>query len=168
MRMQVKDIMSGPVLEVTPETSVARVIDLMVGERISGLPVVDASGALVGIVSEGDLIRRAELGTATSRFNWLECLAAPSWLAERYVLAHGSRVGQIMTKDVKTVSGTASLPEAAAIMNCHGVKRLPVTRDGRAIGIVTRADLVRALGSVLASTDVPGASANSRETCARP
>jgi CBS domain-containing protein len=146
--VQVKDIMSSPVFEVTPETSVARVIELMVGERISGLPVVDASGALVGIVSEGDLIRRAELGTATCRFNWLECLAAPPWLAERYAVAHGSKVGEIMTKDVKTVEDTASIREAASSMNRHGVKRLPVTCDGRVVGIVTRADLVRALGSV--------------------
>jgi CBS domain-containing protein len=157
--MQVKNIMSSPVFEVTPDTSIARVIDLMVGERISGLPVVDASEALVGIVSEGDLIRRAEVGTATCRFNWLECLAAPSWLAERYALAHGSKVGEIMTRDVKTVSETASLPEAARIMGRHGVKRLPVTRDGRVIGIVTRADLVRALGAVLASSDDPDQSA---------
>jgi CBS domain-containing protein len=147
--------MSSPVFEVTPETSVARVIELMVGERISGLPVVDASGVLVGIVSEGDLIRRAELGTATCRFNWLECLAAPPWLAERYAVAHGSKVGDIMTKDVKTVSETASIPEAAATMSRHGVKRLPVTRDGRVIGIVTRADLVRALGAVLLGNEAP-------------
>jgi CBS domain-containing protein len=152
--MQAKDIMSSPVFEVTPETSVARVIELMVGERISGLPVVDASGKLVGIVSEGDLIRRAELGTATCRFNWLECLAAPPWLAERYALAHGSKVREVMTTDVKTVSETASVAEAAQIMSRHGVKRLPVTRDGRVVGIVTRTDLVRALGTVLASNDV--------------
>ena len=156
--MQVTEIMSSPVFEVTPDTSVARVIELMVGERISGLPVVDASGKVVGIVSEGDLIRRAEIGIATSRFNWLECLAAPPWLAERYALAHGSKVSDVMTTDVKTVSETASVPEAAQIMSRHGVKRLPVARDGQVIGIVTRADLVRALGTALASNDVPNRS----------
>jgi CBS domain-containing protein len=151
--------MSSPVFVVTPDTGVARVIDLMIGEHISGLPVVDVSGALVGIVSEGDLIRRAEVGTATCRFNWLECLAAPPWLAERYALAHDSKVNEIMTTDVKTVDETAGIPQAAQIMSRHGVKRLPITRDGRVIGIVTRADLVRALGTVLASSDVPSRSA---------
>jgi CBS domain-containing protein len=146
--MQVKDIMSARVVGIQPDMPLAQAIEVMLRERISGLPVIDADGTLVGILSEGDLLRRAELGT-TRKPRWIELLFIEGRLAERYTRDHGRKVREVMTANVKTLSETADLDEAIELMQRHGVKRLPVVVGGRVVGIVTRADILRALASAL-------------------
>src|SRR5262249_56078255 len=101
--MKAKDVMTADVLTVTEETSVLEAIRLMLQRRISGLPVVDASGAPIGMVTEGDLLRRVELGTERQRARWIEFLAGPGRQADDYAHAHGRNVGDVMTREVHTV-----------------------------------------------------------------
>lgn len=142
--MNAADIMVKPVISVTPETMVAEAARLMLDHRVSGLPVLDRSGALVGIISEGDLLRRAETGTQRRRPRWLEFLSAPGRLAKDYAEAHASKVADAMTSAVVTIGPEAQLQEIVRVMERRHVKRLPVIEAGRLVGIVTRADLVRA------------------------
>src|SRR3954451_20295750 len=109
--MKVSDIMTHPVIMVTPETTVAEAAELMIGQRVSGVPVVDAAGGVVGIVTEGDLLRRAETGTERRRARWLEFLIAPGRLASEYAHANGRRVGEVITDTVLTVGPDDALAE---------------------------------------------------------
>jgi CBS domain-containing protein len=142
--MNAADIMAQPVVGVTPEATVAEAARLMLDYRISGLPVLDRGGALVGIISEGDLLRRAETGTMRRRPRWLEVFSAPSRLAKDYAEAHAGKVADAMTNAVVTIGPDAPLREIVDVMERRRVKRLPVVEAGRVVGIVTRADLVRA------------------------
>jgi CBS domain-containing protein len=142
--MHASDVMTTDVVTVGPDASVAEVARLLVEHRISAVPVVDATGRLVGIVSEGDLIGRVETPTGRRAW-WLELLTDPTALARDYVKTHGRRVTDVMTHPVVTVEAEASLGEIAGLLERRGIKRVPVVRDGRVIGIVSRADLVRAL-----------------------
>lgn len=141
--MRVRDIMTSPVTTVTPETPVREALRVMLERRISGLPVVDAVGMLVGLVSEGDFLRRSELGTEKKR-SWLDFLRGHGRAAEDYAHSHGRTVGEVMTREVVAISHNAPLEEAVALMEKRRVRRLPVT-DGDALGIVTRSDILRAL-----------------------
>jgi CBS-domain-containing membrane protein len=143
--MNVADIMTRPVISVTPATTIAEAARLMLQHRISGLPVVDADGRVVGIVTEGDLLRRAETGTERRRARWLEFLVAPGRLATDYAHAHARKVGEVMSPAVVSVAPQDSLAEVVQRMERHRVKRLPVIEAGRLVGIVSRANLVRAL-----------------------
>jgi predicted transcriptional regulator len=107
--------------------------------------VVDQAQHLVGIVSEGDLLHRVEIGTESRRSWWLDLLSAPEDLARRFVKSHALRVGDIMTKAVRTAAPTTPLEAIATTLEEHGFKRLPVVADGKLVGIVSRADLLRAL-----------------------
>jgi len=147
--MKVADIMTSPVLALRPTASVTDAARLMLTHQVSGLPVIDENGALAGIVSEGDFLRRSELGTERKRSGWLEFLVSPGQAAEEYVHAHGRKVTQIMQADVATTTPEASLEEVVELMNKHDVKRLPVIADGKVIGIVARSDLMRAMLRVL-------------------
>jgi signal-transduction protein with cAMP-binding, CBS, and nucleotidyltransferase domain len=120
----------------------------MLKRRISGLPVVDKEGALVGILTEGDLLRRGELGTQKRRPRWIEFLIGPGRLASEYVSAHGRAVREVMTTSVHTVTEDAPLIDVVKIMESRQIKRLPVVRDGRIVGILSRANLLRALVSI--------------------
>ncbi len=142
--MNAADIMAHPVVSVTPETTVAEAARLMLDHRISGLPVLDRSGALVGIISEGDLLHRAETGTTRRRPRWLEFFSTPGRLAKDYAEAHASKVADVMTRTVVTIGPDAPLHEIVDVMERRRLKRLPVVEAGRVVGIVTRADLVRA------------------------
>lgn len=142
--MDAADIMGRPVVSVTPETTVADVARLMLDYRISGLPVLDRSGALAGIVSEGDLLRRAETGTTRQRPRWLEFFSMPGRLARDYARAHACKVADVMTETVVTIGPDAPLDEIVRLMERRRLKRLPVIEDGRLVGIVTRADLMHA------------------------
>ncbi len=102
--MKAGDIMTGRVITISPDATVLEAIDLMTKNRISGLPVIDASGALVGMVTEGDFLRRAETGTARKRPRWLEFLVGPGRLAEEYVETHARKVGEVMTRDIRSPS----------------------------------------------------------------
>lgn len=143
--MLVADVMTEPVVTITTGASVEEALRSMLGHGISGLPVVDATGSLVGMVTEGDFLRRVESGTERHRPRWLEILLGPGRMAEEYVHTHGRRVEEVMTPNVVTVAEDTALDEAVRRMERHHVKRLPVLRDGRLVGIVSRANLLRAL-----------------------
>jgi CBS domain-containing protein len=143
--MNASDIMTHPVITIKPETTVREAAELMIGHRISGLPVVNAAGNVVGIVTEGDLLRRAETGTERRRARWLEFLIAPGRLASEYAHANGRRVGEVMTDTVLSVGPGDSVTDVIDLMERRRIKRVPVIDRGRLVGIVSRANLVRAL-----------------------
>jgi CBS domain-containing protein len=148
--MRAKDVMTPGLVAIAPEASISEAAAMMLTKRISGLMVVDAAGDLVGVVSEGDLLRRVELGTERKRPKWLEFLLGPGRMSSEYVQTHGRRVEEIMTRDVVCVKEDDDLSEVVRLMNDHKVKRIPVVADGKAVGIVTRADLLRSLQAMLA------------------
>ena len=150
--MNAGDIMTQSTVTVDPDASIMHAIHLMLKRRISGLPVVDNTGALVGILTEGDLLRRAELGTQKRRPRWIEFLIGPGRLASEYVSACGRTVREVMTTLVHTVPEDAPLTDVVKIMESRQVKRLPVVRDGRVVGILSRANLLRALVSIARDT----------------
>ena len=143
--MRAGDVMTTDVVTVSPEARVEEIACLMLEHHISAVPVVDARGRLAGIVSEGDLVRRIETGAAGTRAWWLELLAEPAKLARDYVKAHGRRAADVMTRTVVTVEEDASLSDVARLLEGRRIKRVPVVREGRVVGIVSRADLVRGL-----------------------
>jgi CBS domain-containing protein len=145
--MKVKDVMTTPVLSVEPDSSILAAVRIMLERRISGLPVVEKD-RLVGIVTEGDFLRRAETGTQKQHPRWLEFLLGPGRLADEYTRSHGRKVGDVMTFDPITVTEETTLDEVVRIMEKHRVKRLPVVRGDTLIGIVSRANLVHALAGV--------------------
>lgn len=142
--MKVNDVMTLDPVAVHAETSVAAAMRLMLERRVSGLPVTDAHGKLVGIVSEGDFLRRGELGTEKHRPRWIEWLTSPGKLADEYTVAHARSVGKIMTTDLHTVTPGMALGDAVQMMEKHHIKRLPVIKGDRLVGIISRADLMRA------------------------
>jgi len=145
MAMQVRDVMTRDVISVAAGQSVLEAAQLMLQKRVSGLPVLDATGKLVGIVTEGDFLRRGEIGTQRQRPKWLEFLLGPGRMAEEYVHTTGRKVEEVMTPDPCTVSEDDSLQTVVELMERRRVKRLPVLRDGRLVGIVSRANLMDAL-----------------------
>src|SRR6516162_5379416 len=140
--MNVKEVMTSPVISVPSDGSISQAIELMLQRRISGLPVVDQGGRLVGIVTEGDFLRRAETGTQRQRPRWLEYLIGPGRLADEYTRSHGRKVHDIMTPDPLTVSEDTSLEEIVGTMEKRRIKRMPVMRGSEVVGIVSRANLV--------------------------
>jgi CBS domain-containing protein len=145
--MKATDIMSREVVTVSPDDTVLHAARLMLQKRFSGLPVVDAAGALVGMVTEGDLLRRAEIGTVRRRPRWLEFLISPGRLAEEYSRTAGRFVKEIMARDVLAVTEDTELDEIVGLMERNKVKRIPVTHGNRLVGIVTRQNIVRAFAS---------------------
>jgi CBS domain-containing protein len=147
--MQARDIMTAPVIFVGPGATIAGAIELMLKSHISGLPVVDADRRLVGMLSEGDLLRRAELGTERHRPRWIEAFAflVPGRSADDYVHTHGRLVEEVMTRDPIAVEATTPVEDIVTLMERKRIKRMPVLSDGELVGIVTRADLLRALAT---------------------
>ena len=148
--MRAMDVMTTDVIAVDPDTTVQALATLLAERGISGAPVVDSSGRLIGIVSEGDLLHRTEIGTARRhrerrRSWWLDHFASD--LARDYIKSHGRTVKDIMTRDVVTVIEDADLGEVAALLGAKRIKRVPVMHDGIVTGIVSRANLVRALAA---------------------
>jgi CBS domain-containing protein len=143
--MQAKDIMSSPVVTVTPDASVADVAALLLEKRISGVPVVDSTGQIAGIISEGDLLRRVETNTQRHRPHWLEVLLGRSGDASSFIKSHATRVGDVMSHDVIASHPEASLREIAELMERHGIKRVPIVDGGTIVGIVSRANLMQGL-----------------------
>jgi CBS domain-containing protein len=146
--MKAHDVMTWGAITVEPEASVTCAVQLMLQNKISGLPVVDDNGQLVGMVTEGDFLRRGELGTQRQRPRWLEFLLGPGKLATEYVRASGQKVAKIMTPEPKTITPETPLEEVVGLMERHRIKRLPVVQDGKLVGIVSRANLLHALASV--------------------
>lgn len=153
--MKAADAMRPDVITIAPDASVLEAARVMLQNRISGLPVVDGAGRLVGIVTEGDFLRRAEIGTGRKRPRWLEFLLGPGRLADEYVHTHARKVQEVMTPDPVTVEEETPLDEVVRVMERRRVKRVPVTRGDRIVGIISRANLMYALASV--SRQVPGA-----------
>jgi CBS domain-containing protein len=131
----------------TPEATVATVARLMINLRISGVPVLDKNGQLVGIITEGDLLRRAETGTERRGSRWSQWFSGNSLLAAEYIKSHARRVEDVMTREVISVGESASLSEIAELMETKRIKRLPVVHNGKIVGIVSRADLLQVLAS---------------------
>lgn len=135
--------MTAPVITVRPDTAVRDVAALLLQSRVSAVPVVDEAGALCGIVSEGDLINRADSGTRHRRAWWLDLLQGSEERAHEFVRTHGQRAQDVMTREVVSVAEDTALPDIAATLEKHHVKRVPVLRDGRVVGIVSRANLLQ-------------------------
>ena len=146
--MKAADVMTPNVISVSPNTSIAEMIKLMLDNRISGLPVMDDNDELVGIVTEGDCLRRTETGTERRRPSWLEFLIGPGRLADEYIHTHSRKVADLMTQTPITVTEDTPLQEVVHLMESRRIKRLPVMRDGKVVGIVSRANLLQALASV--------------------
>jgi CBS domain-containing protein len=157
MPVNAADVMTTKVITVTPDSTISEAAKLMLQYRISGLPVLDDRGQLVGVVTEGDLLRRNETNTTRKHSRWLEFMLGPGKLSAEYVHAYGRKVGEVMTSDPITISHTTPLVEVVDTLQHHHVKRVPVVRDGKLIGIVSRANLVQALASLLPHTRAPSA-----------
>jgi len=143
--MKAADVMVQNVITIGPNATVGEVADLLVTHRISALPVVDAGGKVVGIISEGDLVRRAEAGTERRRSHWLEWMMPGQTLAAEFVKSHARKVSDVMTRRVISVTSDVPLSEVATTLEKNGIKRVPVVDNGKLVGIVSRANLVQAL-----------------------
>jgi CBS domain-containing protein len=144
---RVRDLMSTDLTSVSPNTSVQEIADILVQKRISSVPVIDTAGRLVGIVSEDDLIRRAEIGTEPLRSWWRRLLTDVMAVAHEYVRSHGRRASDVMRKDPVTTTEDAPLSKVAAQMAREDVKQMPVVHSGRVVGMLSRSDIVRKLAS---------------------
>ena len=152
--MNAADIMTPDVIVAHPDTSLEDLVALMLDNRISGVPVVD-NGYIVGIVSEGDLLRRAETGTEKRRSQLLELVSSTASIAADYVRTHGRKAREVMTTDLITVGPDTPITEIADVLETRRIKRVPVVREGKLLGIVTRANLLRALATRLRAEAIP-------------
>ena len=149
--MKARDVMTADVVTIGPGASVAEAAKLMLDRRISGVPVVDGAGKVVGLISEGDLMRRAELLTEQRPW-WLALAKSPEEKATAFAKAHGLKVADVMTKDVVSIDEDAPLDRIAMLFEGRGIKRAPVLRDGKLVGIVSRANLLQGVAMGKAST----------------
>jgi CBS domain-containing protein len=143
--MKVRDVMTYGVISVPESASIAEAVETMLRSRVSALFVFDAGHALSGVLSEGDLLRRSELGSEPKRPYWLELLIGSGRLADAYAHEHGAKAGEVMTRDVETITEDADLSEAVDRMIRRRIKRLPVLRGETLVGVVSRSDLLKAL-----------------------
>ena len=143
--MRADEIMSMNVMTVSPDTHVRDVAKKLLERGVSALPVVDAEGHILGIISEGDLMRRRESGTERHPSWWLRLLQNPGDAAANYVKTHGLHAKDVMTRNVITVSESTSAAEIAELLEKHRIKRVPVVRQGKIVGIVSRANLLHGL-----------------------
>ena len=165
--MRADEVMTRNPTTIAPQASVADAVRLMLEARVSGLPVVDGAGRLIGVITEGDLLARAELGTEKKRAKWLEFLFGPGRSAEDFVQSHGRRVEEVMTRTPITVAPSAGLDEVVGTMIDKRVKRLPVVEGGALVGVVSRADVLRALSGAFAAAQAPVGDVGDRELEAR-
>ncbi|CAD6555279.1 CBS domain-containing protein [Paraburkholderia sabiae] len=158
------DVMTPSVICAQPDMTVQEAAQRLVDSRISGMPVVDADGALVGIVSEGDLLHRVETGTETKRSRWLELFSTTRDLASTFIKEHGRKVEDVMSTTVFSVDEQTPVADIAELMETRRIKRVPVMRSGELVGIVTRGNLIRALASAPAPKQTQdGPSGSDRE-----
>jgi CBS domain-containing protein len=155
--MRAHQIMTRPVITISPDASIIEAASIMLQRHISGLPVVDAAGKLVGILSEGDFIRRSEIRTQRRRNRFLKLILGPGQAAADFVLEHGCKVSEVMTTEPVTVTEDTSLEAIVALMEKNKLKRLPVLRDGQVVGIVSRANLLQAVASLAREVPDPTA-----------
>lgn len=145
--MRAADVMVRNVITISPEGTVGEVADLLLAHRISALPIADADGKVVGLISEGDLLRRSEIGTERHRTQWLKWIKFQKTLAIDFVKSHSRRVSDVMTRHVISVEPDTPLDEVATILEENGIKRVLVMDNGKLVGILTRANLVQALAA---------------------
>ncbi|HTV28929.1 MAG TPA: CBS domain-containing protein [Xanthobacteraceae bacterium] len=153
--MQARDVMTSPVITVKPTSTVKETAKLFLERRISAAPVVDDQGKLVGIISEGDLMHRSEIGTERQRAWWLTLMADEKGRAADYIKAHAKRVGDVMTGNVITAAPQTPLSEIAMILEQNAIKRLPIVHGDQIVGIVSHANLVQAVASSGSKLDIP-------------
>jgi CBS domain-containing protein len=156
--MRAHQIMTRKVLTVTTDTAIVDPANVMLRNHISGLPVINEAGDLVGVVSQSDFIRRAEIVTQRNRGRWLKFLVGPGGIASDFVHERGRKVGEIMTPDPVTVTEDTLLDKIVLLMERHGIKRLPVMRGDQLVGIVTRTNLLQAVAGL--ARDVPDPTAD--------
>ncbi|MGZ5232721.1 MAG: CBS domain-containing protein, partial [Burkholderiales bacterium] len=143
--MRVSDVMTKRVISITPEATVLEAVKVMLKNHISGMPVINGKGQLVGILTEGNFLHRSETGTERSRARWLDALFGPSEAAKDFVHSHGRKVKEVMSRNPVTVRENTPLDEVVHLMENRNIKRLPVLRSGKVVGIISRANLMRAL-----------------------
>jgi CBS domain-containing protein len=145
--MLAKDVMTPNVVTIAPSLAIEEIAQLLLSCNISGVPVVDAEDRLIGLVSEGDLLRRLEDGTERRRSWWLNLLTGPEERAREFVKTHGRRAEDVMTREVMTVTADTPVGEIAHILERRRIKRVPVVEDGKIVGIVSRANLLHGLAT---------------------
>ena len=146
--MKAEDVMTRDVISIDPDSTVLQAARLMLQHHISGLPVIDKDGKLVGVLSEGDFLRRRETKTERRRSRWLEFLMGPGRIASEYSHTHGSKVSEVMTPDVQTVDEVTPLEDIVELMERRRIKRVPVLCGGLVVGIITRSNLMHAMVSL--------------------
>jgi CBS domain-containing protein len=156
--MRAHQIMTRQVITVATDAPIVDAARIMLDKHVSGLPVVDKAGKLVGVVSQGDFIRRAEIGTERKRGRWLKFFVGPGRAASDFVHERGRKVGEIMTPDPCTVTEDTTLEDIVQLMERNNVKRLPVVRGDKLVGIVTRSNLLQAVAGL--TRDVPDPTAD--------
>ncbi|MDE2064161.1 MAG: CBS domain-containing protein [Bradyrhizobium sp.] len=156
--MRAHQIMTKPVITVEPDSTIVEAAKVMLNQHISGLPVVDATGTLVGIVSQGDFIRRSEIGTGRRRGRWLKFILGSGRSAIDFVHEHGRKISEIMSPSPVTIAEDTLLADIADLMERNNIKRLPVLRGGKLVGIITRTNLLQAVADL--ARDVPDPTAD--------
>jgi CBS domain-containing protein len=147
--MKAEDVMTRTVISIGPDATVLQAARIMLQHHISGLPVIDKAGNLVGVISEGDFLRRRETNTERRRSRWLEFLMGPGRIAADYSHSHGSKVSEVMTTDVQTVEEYTPLEEIVEVMERRRIKRVPVLCGGHVVGIVTRSNIMHGMVSLV-------------------
>jgi CBS domain-containing protein len=155
--MRAHQIMTRAVISVTPDTSIVEAANIMLKRHISGLTVVDATGKLVGVVSEGDFIRRSEIGTGRKRGRWLKFILGSGSSASDFVHEHGRKISEVMTTSPVTITEDMALAEIVDLMERNNVKRLPVVHGDKVVGIVSRANLLQAVAGLAREVSDPTA-----------
>jgi CBS domain-containing protein len=153
--MKAEDVMTRDVISIDPDSTVLQAARLMLQHHISGLPVIDKDGNLVGVLSEGDFLRRRETKTERRRSRWLEFLMGPGRIAAEYSHSHGSKVSEVMTAAVQTVDEVTPLEDIVELMEHRRIKRVPVVCGGQVVGIVTRSNLMHAMVSLARVAQAP-------------
>ena len=156
--MKAMDVMVRDVITVSPDDDVADAVQLLADYDVSALPVVDDDENVVGVISEADLLHREEIGTEKHRPWWLEAVTPASTLAEEFAKSHGRRVAEIMSTDLVSASEDTTLGEIATLLERHRIKRVPILRSGKLVGIVSRSNLIQALASSQARSGASAAS----------
>ena len=149
--MKAADVMVTDVIALRPQDTVQTAAAVLLDKRISAAPVTNDEGRLVGIVSEGDLMRRSEIGTERRRSWWLQCLVAPETKAQEFVKAHAVKVADVMSRHVVTAKEDTSLQGVATILEKNGIKRVPILRGEKVVGIVSRRNIVQAFAQTAAA-----------------
>src|ERR1700733_5254244 len=155
--MKALDVMVREVVTVKPDDAVAEAVRLLAEHDVSALPVVDSNENVVGVISEADLVHREEIGTEKQRPWWLEAVTPASKLAAEFAKSHGRRVEEVMSTDVISASEDTPLGEIATLLERHRIKRVPILRGGKLVGIVSRSNLIQAMASSRAPASGAGA-----------